>query len=161
MLIKCILCVFISVCHNFWPHFHAWPQYAVHSVLKLDKTIKKFEQFSCWSKKKRIMDKKRQRTIYLWSDPRSLSTAFLRAMMMADGCLVVSQLFRTLNINHYNKRLLFAQFYISSLLNFYWYIRLFTWVIVNIIISQFYITLNKIILWHYIYKICFMKSKFL
>ena len=70
-------------------------------------------------KKKTIMDKKRQRTIYLWSDPRSLSTAFLRAMMMADGCLVVSQLFHTLNINHYNKGLLIAQFYISSLLNFY------------------------------------------
>ena len=34
------------------------------------------------------MDRKKQRTIYLWSVPRTLSTAFLRAMATPDGCLV-------------------------------------------------------------------------
>ena len=47
-----------------------------------------------------------QKTIYLWSDARSLSTAFLRAMMMADGCLVrlISSSYIVLNKTNFDTR---------------------------------------------------------
>ena len=106
MLIKFTFMYFYQCLPQFLTSFSRLASiYAVQSVLKFDKTIKKSLNNLSPGVKKTIMDKTRQRTIYLWSDPRSLSTAFLRAMMMADGCLVVSRLFHTLNINYYGPRL--------------------------------------------------------